>query len=313
MKLSVVIPTRDRREELLRTLAALRGQRDPGGGFEVVVVDNGSSDASLEAALELGAGGAMRLRAISEPRPGPAAARNAGVAAASGEVILFLGDDMEPADPSLVDAHARLHRGAGDPRYGVLGHVAWSGRQEVTALMDWLGRTFQFDYVNLAPGRVAPSHAFWTAHVSLRRELFERAGGFDTRFPWAGVEDLELGLRLERLRGWLDYHPELLVLHTHPVELAGSLERSRWVGRSSALLHEIHPDWHDPGLAAARGPAWRALRLSTPLWRALAALAPDGRLREQAWRRLHQSAYARGFSEGPPTERVGCRGSRRCA
>jgi GT2 family glycosyltransferase len=306
VNVSVVIPTRDRRGELLRTLEALRGQRDPGDGFEVIVADNGSSDGSLEAVQGLtggdAGGGAMRLRAISEPRGGPAAARNAGVAAASSEVILFLGDDTEPADPGLIDGHARLHREAGDPGYGVLGHVAWSDRQEVTPLMDWLGRTFQFGYANLEPGRIPPRRAFWTAHVSVRKELFERAGGFDTRFPWAAVEDVELGLRLERLGGWLEYHPELLVLHTHPTDLAPSLERSRRVGRSAALLHELHPDWSDRELAAARGPAWLGLRLSTPLWRALAAAVPDGRLREHAWRRLHQSSYARGFSEGPPSD-----------
>ena len=306
MNVSVVIPTRDRRDELLCTLAALRDQRDPGGGFEVIVADNGSSDGSLEAVQGLTGGdrdgAAMRLRAISEPRGGPAAARNAGVAAAAGEVILFLGDDTEPADPGLVAAHGRLHREAGDARYGVLGHVAWSGRQEVTPLMDWLGRTFQFGYDALepGPGRVPPRRAFWTAHVSVRRELFECAGGFDTRFPWAAVEDVELGLRLERLGGWLEYHPELLVLHTHPTELGPSLERSRRVGRSAALLHELHPDWSDRELAAARGPAWLGLRLSAPLWRALAAVAPRGRIREHAWRRMHQVAYARGFAEGPP-------------
>ena len=301
MNVSVVIPTRDRREELLRTLEALRGQRDPGAGFEVVVVDNGSSDGSLEAVQALAnGGGAVRVRAISQPRGGPAAARNAGVAAASGEVILFCGDDTEPADQGLIEAHARLHREAGNPCYGVLGHVAWSDRQEVTPLMDWLGRTFQFGYANLDPGRIPPRRAFWTAHVSVRKEILERAGGFDTRFPWAAVEDVELGLRLERLGGWLEYHPELLVLHTHPTDLGRSLERSRRLGRSAALLHELHPDWPDRELAAARGPAWLGLRLSAPAWRALAAVAPDGRVREHAWRRLHQVAYARGFHEGPP-------------
>jgi len=302
VNVSVVIPTRDRRKELLRTLEAIRAQRDPGDGFEVIVADNGSSDGSLDAVQGLvGDGGeSMRLRAISEPHGGPAAARNAGVAAATGEVILFLGDDTEPADPGLVEAHARLHRDAGDPAYGVLGQVAWSERQEVTPLMDWLGRTFQFGYAALEAGRIPARRAFWTAHVSVRRGLFQRAGGFDTRFPWAAVEDVELGLRLERLGGWLDYHPELLVLHTHPTELGPSLERSRRVGRSAALLHELHPDWSDRELAAARGPKWLGLRLSAPAWRALAALAPDGRVREHAWRRMHQAAYAHGFAEGPP-------------
>jgi GT2 family glycosyltransferase len=301
MRLSVVIPTRDRREELLRTLRALERQRDPGGGFEVVVVDNGSGDGSLEAAGEVASGSAVPIRAISEPRPGPAAARNAGVEAARGEVILFLGDDTEPSGDDLLGAHAALHAAAGDPGYGVLGRVVWSDRQEVTPLMAWLEGGFQFDYGSLSPGLVAPSRAFWTAHVSVARELFERSGGFDTRFPYAAVEDVELGRRLEELGGRLDYRPDLLVTHTHPIELDGSLERSRRVGRSAALLYELHPGWDDPGLARPEGAAWLALRSATPLWRALAA-APAAGIRETGWRRLHQAAYARGFREGPPPQ-----------
>jgi glycosyltransferase involved in cell wall biosynthesis len=302
MRLSVVIPTRDRREELLHTLRALQRQRDPGGGFEVVVVDNGSSDGTLEAARELASGSAVPMSAISEPRPGPAAARNAGVEAASGEVILFLGDDTEPGDERLLAAHAELHGAAGDHRYGVLGRVAWSARQTVTPLMEWLEGGFQFDYGSLSAGTVAPSRAFWTAHVSVSRDLFERSGGFDVRFPYAAVEDVELGRRLEELGGRLDYHPELVVMHTHPTELEGSIERSRRVGRSAALLYELHPDWDDPGLARPEGAAWTALRSATPLWRALAA-APAGPMRGAGWRRLHQAAYARGFREGPPEGR----------
>jgi glycosyltransferase involved in cell wall biosynthesis len=300
--LSVVIPTRNRREVLLATLESLERQRAPEGGFEVVVVDNGSSDGSAAAVRELAGGSDLQLQVVEEPHGGPASARNRGVAASSGELILFLGDDTEPADPGLIASHVRLHRAAAKESYAVLGRVTWNPHQQVTPFMEWLvGRGgFQFSFNRLQAGPVSPVDAFWTAHVSLGRGLFDRAGGFDERFPYAAVEDVELGTRLERAGGVLDYHPELLVLHTHPTELSASVERFRRVGRSAALLHQIDPGWDRPELSEPSGPRWLLVRGTDPIWRALAAVGRPRRLRETAWRALHLSAYSRGYREGPP-------------
>lgn len=298
--LSVVIPTKDRRETLLTTLRSLEGQREPERGFEVVVADNGSRDGSADAARELADRSNLRLSVVDAASGGPAAARNRGVEAARGEVILFWGDDVEPAGDGLLDAHARLHEAGSEP-YGVLGRVAWSERQEVTPFMRWLERGgFQFSFGALAPGPVAATDAFWTAHVSLSRGAFERAGGFDERFPDAAVEDVELGLRLDRLGVVLDYRPELLALHTHPTALAASLSRQRRVGRSAALLHEIEPGWDRPGLGRPGFGRRLLLRGSAPACRVIAAVSPEGRLRDRAWKEMHVAAYARGLREGPP-------------
>jgi len=300
--LSVVIPTRNRREALIRTLRSLERQRRPAGDLEVVVADNGSGDGSAEAVRELAASSSLAVRLVEEPRPGPAAARNRGVEEASGELVLFLGDDTEAAGDDLVARHVELHGRASDPKFAVLGLVTWSGRQPVSPFMDWLERGgYQFAYGSLENGRVSAGDAFWTAHVSLSRELFEQAGGFDERFPFAAVEDVELGARLERAGMALEYHPELLVLHTHPIDLGASLERLRRVGRSAALLHQIDPGWNRPGLPRPGPVRSRLVRGSAPLWRALAALGRPRPLRDFAWRAMHIGAYARGFREGPPS------------
>ena len=299
--LSVVIPTRNRREALIRTLRSLERQRRPDGDFEVVVADNGSGDGSPEAVRELADRSSLAVRLVEEPRPGPAAARNRGVEEARGDLILFLGDDTEAAGDDLIARHVELHEGGPDAGFAVLGLVTWSARQPVTPFMDWLERGgYQFAYGSLEDGRVSGTNAFWTAHVSLGRKLFERAGGFDERFPYAAVEDIELGARLERAGMVLEYHPELLVLHTHPTDLTASLERLRRVGRSAALLHEIDPGWDNPGLPRPGAVRSRLLRGSAPLWRGMAALGKPRRLRDLAWKALHVSAYARGFSQGPP-------------
>jgi glycosyltransferase involved in cell wall biosynthesis len=294
---SVVIPTLDRREQLLRTLRSLERQSPPVGGFEVIVADNGSSDGTVDHVMRLAEESSMPLRLVEDPTPGAAAPRNRGVEAAAGELIIFLGDDTEPVAADLLLAHAELHERAGDWRHAVLGRVEWSERQPITPFVEWIDRAgLQFDYERLRPGRVAAADAFWTAHVSLSRRLLEQAGGFDERLPI--VEDVELGFRLDRAGIALHYHPELLVLHTHPTDLERSLRRQRRSGRSAAYIHEVHPDFASPGLPRPRKVRSWVLRATVPAWRILAALPAPRRLRELGWRALHSAAYARGFREG---------------
>src|SRR4051794_36855063 len=134
--ISVVIPTRERFEVLARTLEGLAAQ-DPGGvSAEVLVVDNGSRDGSLEHLRELAErwAGPFPLEVVSEETPGAAAARNAGIARARGERVLFLGDDCRPAGPGLVAGHARAAGAA-------LGRIDWDPGIEVTPVMRWLAET----------------------------------------------------------------------------------------------------------------------------------------------------------------------------
>jgi glycosyltransferase involved in cell wall biosynthesis len=305
--LSVVIPTRDRRDVLLETLRALEAQRAPEGGFEVIVVDNGSEDGTRGAVDDLRASVGMALELVIEAEPGPARARNAGVAAASGDVLLFLGDDTAPAETDLLARHAQLHEEKPDPRHAIQGRATWTPRREVTQFMEWLDRTgLQFKFDQLAPGPVDPVGAFITAHVSLKRALFDESGGFDTRFPWAAIEDVELGLRLERIGMTLEYRPELLVLHDHPTTPANVMGRWDRVGRSAALLFEIHPDWDRPGLERPDDWRWRLVEWTYPLWRAGARVPLPRRAQEHTWRMAYLSSYARGFRRGiPPPNGVG--------
>jgi GT2 family glycosyltransferase len=296
--LSVVIPTRDRQGTLLETLRSLQGQRPP-DGFEVIVVDNGSGDDTVDLVEDFRTSSPISVELVSEVQPGPARARNAGVAAASGELLLFLGDDTSPAGEGILARHLELHAERPDWRYAIQGKATWTPNEEVTPFMEWLERSgLQFNFDQLPPGRVPAVGAFCTAHVSMKRRLFDESGGFDVRFPWAALEDVELAVRLERLGIDLEYRPELVVLHDHPTTLDDSLTRWKRIGRSSVLLHQAQPEWDRREFRRPEGLRWRLLEWTVPGWRLLAHMPLPRRLREQVWRIAHLAAYARGYRDG---------------
>jgi glycosyltransferase involved in cell wall biosynthesis len=173
--ISVVIATKDRASYLERALESLAGQVDA-PAFEVVVVDNGSSDATPSIARTRA--GRMALAYVSEPEPNRGAARNRGVARAQGETILFVDDDVW-LPPRFLAAHAAAHAGA-SPRC-VSGPIV---------------NVPSYD-VQPKPTAANYSRAFLcTCNVSLPRAALETAGGFDERFELYGWEDTELGVRL---------------------------------------------------------------------------------------------------------------------
>jgi GT2 family glycosyltransferase len=298
--LSVVIPTKNRLGALTRTLAALEAQQVDGTSVEAIVIDNGSSDDTVEQVRNRATGAAIPIRLLEQPNGGPAAARNRGVEVASGEIVLFLGDDTEPDGPNLLRAHFELHAARPDEAYGVLGRITWNPRNPVTPFMHWLENGGpQFHYSELTAGPVDASNYFYSSHVSIKRSLFERVGGFDERFPAAAVEDTELGVRLAEAGLELDYHPDLLVLHDHPTTPAQSLHRSVTVGRSAALYNRLRPDRPHPAVQAPHGPAWSVIRAVEPLLAATSRLPLPRGPRERVWLAMTRAGYARGYRLGP--------------
>lgn len=238
-RLAVIIPTRERWPILARTLAALRGQTVQ--GFETVVVIDGDDQTIPR---DLGARDDVRL--LRAPRAGPGAARNRGVDATERPWLLLLGDDMLPT-PELIRAHLERHAQRPARELAVLGHVEWHpevARDRVSQWLDWSGS--QFDYTSLAarPSDDVGFGRFYSCNVSLDRELFLEAGGFDTDFAF-DYEDLDLGWRLHQLGMQLAYEPKALAQHLHRYRFS-DVER-RYAGRARAerLMMRKH-SWFSP-------------------------------------------------------------------
>ncbi|HEV2057764.1 MAG TPA: glycosyltransferase family 2 protein, partial [Solirubrobacteraceae bacterium] len=257
VELSVIIPTRDRVDILMETLARLAVQETT-CAFEVLVVDDGSSDATVPTLRSLAERSPLSVSLLEQSSRGPAAARNSGIAAARGAVCLFIGDDTWPR-ADLVERHAALHRRRPEPQAALLGHVEWASESGPSPFMDWLNSGIQFDFDQIIDPEDVRGSCFYTANVSAKRSFLLANGGFDEAFAHAAFEDIELGLRLERAGMRLAYDEGAVVEHFHPYDLPGSLRRMRTLGRSVVILHARFPDWPLPRRSGVRHRAKVAL------------------------------------------------------
>ncbi|MBL8114098.1 MAG: glycosyltransferase [Acidobacteria bacterium] len=237
MKLSVVIPTKNRPGSLARVLAALTPQLNAvPGGAEALVVDDGSEEPAEVPP------GVVLLR---QEAAGPAVARNAGAARAQGEVLLFLGDDTEP-EAGFLAAHAAAHAARAPEQIAVLGFTSWDAeRVSVTPFLRWLDAYgAQFGYALLTDPENVPFRFFYTSNVSLPRRVFQAVGGFDTSFPEAAWEDVELAFRIfrERPAFRMVYEPRARARHDHPTDLPRFRARQYRAGRAAAVLVGKHPE-----------------------------------------------------------------------
>jgi len=176
--LSVVIATRNRAGVLARALDSLGAQRDA-PPFEVIVVDNGSTD-DTAASVNARAGGPAAPRYLYVAEPNRGLARNAGIAGATGDVIVFVDDDVW-LPPHFLAAHAAAHAAHGE----------WAVSGPILNVSSYEERP--------KPSFLNYSNAFLcTCNVSVPRAALSAVGGFDARFNLYGWEDTELGLRLRR-------------------------------------------------------------------------------------------------------------------
>ena len=181
MFFSIVIPTYDRLPILTKCLKALEAQYIPAqsaiSGYEIVLVDDGSTDGTLEW-LQASAADFPHVKSYLQNHQGPAAARNLGVEKATGDTIIFIDSDLVVTE-SFLQAHAQALTEAGSDRIFTYGRVI---------------NTCNFDEPTSEPYKLTDFSAayFATGNVAIARHWLDKAGLFDTRFQLYGWEDLEL-------------------------------------------------------------------------------------------------------------------------
>ena len=233
---SIIIPTHNRRASVERALRALAAQSCSLSRVEVIVVADGCTDGTLEISRTAWP---FAVRVLDQPGLGPAAARNRGAAAATGERLIFLDDDIEPF-PGFVAAHVRAHAGC-DSETVAIGYLPpqLQGRRDLFALMLRAWWEAMFERMREPGHRFAYSDLL-SGNFSIGRMLFARVGGFDQALRCH--EDYELGVRLIRAGARLEFLPDAAGWHHDHTDLRRALGRKRDEGRADVALAGRHPD-----------------------------------------------------------------------
>lgn len=240
-EIGIIIPTYNRSQVLLTCLRHLEQQtfRD----FEVIVVDDGSTDATLRILNEYQAKTPLPFRSFRQENGGPARARNRAIAALRAPVCLMIGDDIL-VGPDFVLRHLELHRKRCELNVAGLGLTRWSNSgQTITPFMRWLDESgVQFAYGDLVRGLHPSWKHFYTSNLSLKTQML-RENPFNEAFSTAATEDLELGYRLEtQCNLELVFLPDAVADHLHPTSFRQACRRMVNVGRSSRLFNDLWPD-----------------------------------------------------------------------
>ena len=226
---SVIVPTYQRAASLERCLDALGAQTLERDRFEVIVVDDGSTEPPRAAVAR--AACALDVRMIEQVNAGPAAARNAGANAARGAYVVFTDDDCRP-DPGWLRALDAM--AARSPGCAIGGRVVNALGDGIYSTASQLLIEFLYDYYNVdeTGGRF-----FITSNLAVPTQAFRQIGGFDASFPLAAGEDRDLCDRWREAGLRMVYCDEAIVHHAHELSLRSFCRQHFNYGRGAYHLH----------------------------------------------------------------------------
>ena len=237
LELSVVIPTYNRLDTLRVVVPSLLAQTLARERYELLVCDSNSTDGTAEYLAGIATEHA-NVRHLPGAYTGRAMARNAGIAAARGEVVLFNDSDII-ADPHLLEVHSNRHR-----ERQKIAVVGWE--VQVKDLEDYARKR---DNPQLR-GSLHPASRkklnwlyFLTGNASVRRSDLLHVGSFDESFTGYGHEDLELGYRLQHAGLSIVYEPHAVNYHCQDVPHGDQVEKMKLAGRSTVRFFRKHPDF----------------------------------------------------------------------
>lgn len=232
MKASIVIPNYNSAATVVRAVdAMLRQQLAASDSFQVVVVDDGSTDGSADRVAER-FGDRIALVRLPQNK-GRSTGRNAGAAATSSDVLIFVDSDCVPPDSGFVAAHLDALRAAPGLSFGAVetpGTDFWSRLQRDAA--SWRLRQFE----------QGDTWTFTTQNVAVTSATFVASGGFDAAFDRHGFEDRDLFIRLAEAGAAVHYTPSARVIHEDRITLANVARKLGEAGYHAAhLFQSKHP------------------------------------------------------------------------
>ncbi len=237
-RVSVIVPAYNAAQTLERCLTALAAQGFPSDEFEIIVVDDGSTDGTADIAARF-----STVRLIHAEQRGAAAARNRGAREARGDLLLFTDADCEPTACWIETLCAAL----------VAPRVVGAKGTYRTRQREWVARFVQLEYEEkyARMRRAATIDFIDTYSAAYRRDVFLANNGFDESFPTASVEDQEFSFRLAEQGHAMVFAPDAIVYHQHAATLAAYARRKFRIGYWKVRVHRRHPgkmlhDAHTP-------------------------------------------------------------------
>ena len=278
-KLTVIIPTHNRREVLItRTLSAMFSQDVPADDFEIIVVVDGSTDGTVAALRKLKP--PCSLRVIEQPNRGPSAARNSGIRAARGEILLFIDDDII-CGPHLFRQHVEAHSHA--EMAVTFGPISMAPDAPASVLK-YANKIWFEDYyshIAMQNGLNLPKDDYLISNSSMPRAALLECGGFDETMT--AKEDYELGLRLWKRGLRFTYLPQAMAYEFFQKPIQYVLRNDgKGFGETDVLLAHKHPEYRPYSALASLG---RMAWMKRQGRRILAALpfSPVGILNPLLW------------------------------
>jgi len=251
-----VVPTHNRREVLVsRTLPALFRQNLAASEYEIIVVVDGSTDGTAQAVRGLRSSAPVKV--LEQPNRGPSAARNKGIEASKGDLVLFVDDDIV-CSPSLLKQHLEAHAGQGD--VVVYGPISIAPETPPSLLRYTIEEWYQdyYRHIESQGGLRWPQDDYLISNSSIPRSRLAECGGFDEDMP--AKEDYELGLRLWKAGIKFTYLPHARAYEYYRKPSGRVLHRDgEGFGRSEVLLSRKHPEYRPYSTLAALGKShgWR--------------------------------------------------------
>ncbi|HEX5274065.1 MAG TPA: glycosyltransferase family A protein [Candidatus Rubrimentiphilum sp.] len=231
MKATIQLCTYNRARLLGRVLDACFEQTVSPAEYEVVLVNDGSTDETPAVIAAAQARATCPFTVVSKPNGGLAKARNSGLARATGERVILIDDDVLPL-PNFVQEHLRSH--ARYPRAIVRGGAINVENFDDLPLPVWSLRNYSGNF-------------FWTTNVSVPLATLRAVGGFNEDFAEYGWEDIDVGLRLRFAGVKAVFNPRALVYHYKPRQRAADVEKmlrqARAQARTAVQLAKLHPHW----------------------------------------------------------------------
>ena len=226
--ISIIIPAYNAEKTIGQCLKALLEQSFPADAYEVIVVDDGSTDKTGEIVR------GYNVRYLRQDNRGPATARNKGAEEAKGDIILFTDSDCAPDKDWVKEMVGSFSK----PDVAAVKGVYKTEQKSLTARFAQIEFEERYEMLKNADS----IDMIDTYSAGFRREIFFKAGGFDASFPSANNEDTELSYRMSKLGFKMVFNPDAVVYHlNHPDSIMRYARLKFWRGYWRMVVYKRFP------------------------------------------------------------------------